>query len=195
MATSIVKKFQGRVAHWIELDPERAPIWRTAWDLLLEDRLTLDEIAEALHAQGYRHRTGRPFVEVSASGKRKHNISTLSNTFHNWTYAGWVVSLKNNIPPKTIRGNWEPLVTTEEFERGLEILARRSQNRDARRRQDYLLKGMIFYSKSESSSFVRLTGSTIQTAPESRNSPTGAGISHQQFGYSAWNYRKNRSAV
>jgi DNA invertase Pin-like site-specific DNA recombinase len=165
------KKLYGRTAHWIELDPERAPIWRTAWDLLLEDRLTLDEIAETLHTKGYLHRTGRPFVEVSANGKRKHNISTLSNTFHNWTYAGWVVSLKNNIPPKTIRGNWEPLVTTEEFERGLEILARRSQNRDARRRQDYLLKGMIFYSKSESSSFVRLTGSTSNAGRTNGGTP------------------------
>lgn len=169
--TQDVKKLQGRVAHWIELDPERAPIWRTAWDLLLEDRLTLNEIAETLHTKGYRHRTGRAFVEVSANGKRKHNISTLSNTFHNWTYAGWVVSLKNNIPPKTIRGNWEPLVATEEFERGLEILARRSQNRDARRRQDYLLKGMIFYSRGAGSSFVRLTGSTSNAGRTNGGTP------------------------
>lgn len=169
--TQDAKKLQGRVAHWIEPDPERAPIWRLAWDLLLEDRMTLDEIAEALHEKGYRHRTGRPFVEVSANGKRKHNISTLSNTFHNWTYAGWVVSLKNNILPKTIRGKWEPLVTTEEFERGLEILACRNQKRDARRRQDYLLKGMIFYCKSEGSSFVRLTGSTSNAGRTNGGTP------------------------
>ncbi len=165
------KKLNGRCETWIELDPERATIWRTAWDLLLEDRLTLDEIAETLHTKGYRHRTGRPFVEVSADGKRKHNISTLSNIFHNWTYAGWVVSLKNNILPKTIRGNWEPLVTTEEFERGLEILARRSQNRHARRKQDYLLKGMIFYSASEGSNFVRLTGSTSNAGRTNGGTP------------------------
>jgi DNA invertase Pin-like site-specific DNA recombinase len=169
--TQDAKKLQGRVAHWIELDPERAPIWRTAWDLLLEDRMTLDEIAEALHAKGYRHRTGRPFVEVSANGKRKPNISTLSNTFHNWTYAGWVVSLKNNIPPKTISGNWEPLVTTEEFERGLEILACRNQNRSVRRRQDYLLKGLIFYSDSEGSGLVRLTGSTSNAGRSNGGTP------------------------
>lgn len=179
--TQDVKKLQGRVAHWIELNPERAPIWRFAWDLLLEDRLTLNEIAEELHARGYRHRTGRPFVDVSATGSRRPNISTLSNTFHNWTYAGWVVSLRNNIPPKTIRGNWEPLVTTEEFERGLEILARRSQNRDARRRQDYLLKGIIFYSKNESS-FVRLTGSTSNAGRTNGGTPyyrvaTAGGVS------------------
>lgn len=58
------------------------------------------------------------------SGTRRANISTISNVFHNWMYAGWVVSEKNKILPKAIRGNWEPIVTTEEFERGLEILER-----------------------------------------------------------------------
>lgn len=32
------KKINGRYEHWIEQDPERAPIIRLAWDLLLEDR-------------------------------------------------------------------------------------------------------------------------------------------------------------
>ena len=50
----------------------------------------------------------------------------MSGIFHNWMYAGRVVSVQNKIVPKTIRGNWEPIVTTEEFERGLEILERRS---------------------------------------------------------------------
>ena len=99
----------GRFTRWIEFDPERAPIWREAWDLLLSDQLTLDEIAEALHAKGYRYRTGRPFVEVKLSSKRKRNISTLSHIFHNWVYAGWIVSEQNGVLPKTLQGNWEPL--------------------------------------------------------------------------------------
>ncbi len=154
-----VKKLQGRVAHWIEIDPERAPIWRLAWDLLLADRLTLAEIAEELHARGYRHRSGRPFVEVKANGQRKANISSLSNVFHNWTYAGWIASVKNNIPPKTMRGDWQPIVTTEEFERGLAILAQRNQHRSVRRKQEYLLQGMVFY-QSAQGRLVRLSGST-----------------------------------
>ena len=67
----------GRLNHWIEPDPERAVIWREAWDLLLIDQMTLEEIAQALHAKGYRYRTGRPFIEVTRRGKRKANISTL----------------------------------------------------------------------------------------------------------------------
>ncbi|MCS7071032.1 MAG: recombinase family protein, partial [Anaerolinea sp.] len=153
------RKELGRIDHWIELDPERAPIWRYAWDLLLEDRLTLAEIAEALHARGYTYRRGRPFVEVTAGGRRKQNINTLSNIFHNWAYAGWVVSERNGIAPKTLRGNWEPLVTTEEFERGLAILERRNRYRSVRRKQDYLLSGLIYYRDSQGN-LTRLTGST-----------------------------------
>lgn len=153
------KKELVRIDHWIELDPERAPIWRCAWALLLDDRLTLPEIAEALHARGYTYCSGRPFVEVSATGKRKPNINTLSTIFHNWAYAGWVVSKANGIAPKTIRGNWEPLVTTEEFERGLAILEYRNRHRAIRRKQDYLLSGLIYFQDGEGRP-VRLSGST-----------------------------------
>ncbi len=164
------KKELGRIDHWIELDPERAPIWRYAWDLLLEDRLTLPEIAEALHARGYQHRKGRPFVEITPTGKRKPNINTLSHSFHNWAYAGWVVSECNGILPKTLRGNWEPLISTEEFERGLEILERRNVHRTVRRKQEYLLSGLIFYRQSDGS-LVRLTGSTSNASRSGGGTP------------------------
>lgn len=156
------KKDLGRIDHWIELDPERAPIWRYAWDLLLEDKLTLPEIAEALHARGYTYRRGRPFVEITATGKRKQNINTLSTIFHNWAYAGWVVSAQNGIAPKTLHGIWEALVTTEEFERGLAILERRNLHRTVRRKQDYLLSGLIYY-RGRGGKPIRLTGSTSNT--------------------------------
>lgn len=161
--TELSKKHElGRFNHWIEQDPERACIWREAWDLLLQDQMTLEEIAEALHAKGYRYRTGRQFVQITPRGKRKVNISTLSAIFHNWTYAGWVVSERNQIPPKTVKGNWEPIISTEEFERGLEILARRNVHRMLRSRREYLLTGMIWYEEQDSHR-IRLTGSTSNT--------------------------------
>ncbi len=150
----------GRFSRWIEQDPERAPIWRYAWDLLLEDRFTLEEIAEALHARGYRRQSGRPFVSITPSGKRKCHISTLSNTFHNWAYAGWVVSTENCLPPKSLQGTWEPIVTTVEFERGLSILAKRTAHRIVRRKHAYLLKGLIYYEATNGNKLVKLTGST-----------------------------------
>jgi DNA invertase Pin-like site-specific DNA recombinase len=152
------RKSYAKKGHHIELDPERAKIWRYAWDLLLADRMTLAEICEELHAKGYRYRTGRPFVDVTKVGRDRHNYNTLSDIFKNWTYAGWVESEEKGIPPKTLRGNWEPLVTTEEFEQGLAILERRSKHRVVRRKYDYLLKALIYYEYPDGT-LRKLTGS------------------------------------
>lgn len=164
MRTDVDSKLQnGKYIRWVEQDPERAPIWRLAWDLLLADQHTLEEICEELHARGYRYRSGRPFVEIQANGGRKANTNTLSSIYHNWFYAGWVVSDKAEIPPKTVRGQWPPLITTEEIERGMEILARRSRHRVVKRKHDYLLKGLIYVELDESHRVVKLTGSTSNT--------------------------------
>ena len=150
----------GRYTRWIEQDPERAHIWRFAWDMLLEDRYTLDEICHELHKRGYHYRSGRPFIEARQSGKTKANKNTLSAIFHNWFYAGWIVSERVGIQPKTVRGSWEPIVSTEEFEEGLAILARRSKNRSARRRHEYLLKGLLYVQLHGEPELLSLTGST-----------------------------------
>jgi DNA invertase Pin-like site-specific DNA recombinase len=159
----------GRYDRWIEMDPERSVIWRYAWDLLLTDRLTLDEICEALHAQGYRLRSGRPFVQINEKGKRTYPVNTLSRIFHNWTYAGWVVSEEAEIPPKTIRGDWEALVSTEEFEQGLAVLHMRNTKPNPQRKHTYLLTGLLYLEKAEGSKLIRLTGST----PNSRRKSGG----------------------
>ncbi|GAB4526730.1 MAG: hypothetical protein OHK0046_43750 [Anaerolineae bacterium] len=162
----------GRYTRWIEPDPEQFKVWRLAWDLLLEDRMTLDEICEALHARGFTYKSGRALVEIKADGKRKINSNTLSKIFHNWFYAGWVVSDNADIPPKTVQGQWQPLVTTEEFERGLEILAKRNRHRVVRRKHDYLLKGLIYIELSNKQKIVKLTGST------SNSSRSGGGTAY-----------------
>ena len=71
------KVLNGRYTRWVEKDPERGKIYRLAWDMLLEDRYTLEEICEELHARGYKYRTGRPFVEVKKNGTRKANTNTI----------------------------------------------------------------------------------------------------------------------
>ncbi len=131
---------------WVEIDPEQAKVWRYAWDLLLTDQYTLAEICEKLYERGYRMRDGRPFVKVNANGERKPYIQQVARVFHNWHYAGWVV-LENDwaqIPPKTVRAEWEPVVTTEEFERGLAILAKRSHMSSPNKRHFYLLQGILY---------------------------------------------------
>ena len=165
------KKINGRYEHWIEQDPERASIVRFAWDLLLEDRYTLAEICEELHRRGYRYKSGKPYIEVKANGKRKAHYSTLAAMFHNWTYAGWVTSEVNNVPPKTIRGNWESIVTTEEFEHGLAILDKRNQRRVPNRKHNYLLSGLVFYYDASLDKEMRLTCSTPNTSRSGGGTP------------------------
>ncbi len=165
-----LKKRSGRLNHWIEPDPKRAPIIRYAFDLLLEDRYTLAQICEKLHERGYRYKSGRAFVEVKKNGKRKVNDNTLSAIFHNWTYAGWLTSKTRSIPPKTIRGDWEPIVTTEEMEQVQAILARRNVHRIAKRKHDYLLKDLIYY-EEQPGQLEKLTCSTPNASREYGGTP------------------------
>ena len=136
---------------WIEIDPEQSQVWRLAWDLLLTDRYSLEDICEKLHEQGYHMTSGRPFIEVRqnrAKGEAEHiaHIQLLSRAFHNWFYAGWVVAQNEwvNIAPKTVKGEREAVVSTEEFERGLAILAQRTFRPMPNKRHFYLLQGLVY---------------------------------------------------
>lgn len=140
-----------RHKHTIATNPERFQIWREAFEMLLTDRYTLAEIAEALHAKGYRLPRGGPFVKVHSNGVRKPVVKMLSEIFHNWFYAGWVVTDSSwaCIPPKTVRGNWEPMVSTEDFERGLRILAERNVHKRHKPKHLYLLQGLVYLQKAD----------------------------------------------
>jgi hypothetical protein len=87
--------------------------------------------------------------------------AALSSIFHNWFYAGWVVVDNRwaSIPPKQVRGQWEPVVSTEEFELGLQILAQRNLKRPHQTRHFYLLQGLIHLQQADGS-LVKLTCST-----------------------------------
>ena len=140
-----------RYKRWIERDPEQAKIWRLAWDLLLTDRYSLENICHELHDRGYKMANGRPFVDVRRNPANPTPIpiayvQVLSRAFHNWFYAGWVSVQYDwvTIQPKTIKGELEPIVSTEEFERGLAILARRLTRPMPNKKHFYLLKGLIY---------------------------------------------------
>lgn len=149
-----------RYSRWIEPDPEQFKVWRTAWDHLLSEQYSLASICEALHARGYHFRSGRSFVTPDSTGERKHAVNTLSRSFKNWFYAGWVVSEKARIPPKTVRGQWPPLISTEELEAGLAILAARSKHRPrTNTTHDYLLRGLV-HVQMHDGNILRLSGST-----------------------------------
>ena len=169
--TGINQPQNGKYTRWIEPDPQQIKVWEYAWKLLLEDRWTLHEICEKLHALGYRFRTGRAFVEVGKDGSRVAARNGLSRIFHHWAYAGWVVNEKAGIPPKTVRGQWKPVVTTEEFERGLEILKKRVKNRTPRCRHVYLLSGLLYCAHPNRKKPLKMTGSTPNTGRSGGGTP------------------------
>ncbi len=155
---------RAKYKRWVEIDPEQAQVWRYAWDLLLQDGPTLEDICEALFARGYRMQDGRPFVRVNKSGKRVPNKQAVSRVFHKWFYAGWIVVQNEwaNILPKTLRGIWEPVVSTEEFELGLAILARRNRKPAPKKKNFYLLQGLLFLQMSRHE-FIKMTCSRPNT--------------------------------
>jgi DNA invertase Pin-like site-specific DNA recombinase len=136
---------------WVEIDPEQSKVWRYAWDLLLTDTMGLRQICEALHAKGYRLRSGGPFVKLDSNGSYKYAISIVARIFHNWFYAGWVVIDTNwaTIAPKTLKGNWTPIVSTDELEAGMSILVKRDQTKHNKRKHFYLLQGLISLQKPD----------------------------------------------
>jgi len=135
-----------RYKRWVELDPVQAEVWRYAWRLLLTNRYSLEQICTALHEYGYKMASGRPFMWIDKQGHTRCYIQQLSKVFHNWFYAGWVCvdNAIAHIPPKTIRGTWEAIVSTEEFERGLEILAARISNPMPEKKHFYLLQSLLY---------------------------------------------------
>jgi len=100
---------------WVEKDETLCHALREAWDSLLTDRYTLDQICDELTRRGYTRSGGRSWAwRDPKTGTRLTAKNRLHGIFHNPFYAGWVVSTRFNIPYGEIRGKWEPVVTTEE---------------------------------------------------------------------------------
>jgi hypothetical protein len=71
-----------------------------------------------------------------------------------------------------VRGNWKPVVTTEEMERGLEILAKHAEKTYRQRKHTYLLNNILFMEYPEERRLVRMTCSTSNPGrPGRRHGP------------------------
>ncbi len=135
---------------WVELDPEFKPVLTKAWDLLLSGRYTLKEICEELTCKGYERASGRPWAwNDPATGNRKYADNRLHDLFHNPFYAGWVVSERFGIKVGEVRGTWEPIITPEQFQCGVEILHKHNFQKSRPRKQFYLLRGLLYMQSSE----------------------------------------------
>jgi len=130
---------------WVEMDPKFGPELREAWELLLTGRYTIAGICEELDKRSYLRQKGRPWAWVdSKSGKRNTAVTRLHQILHNPFYAGWVVSERFGIPYGEVRGKWEPLVSTKEYERGLEILRKHDHKKIRKQKRFYLLRDLLW---------------------------------------------------
>ncbi len=78
---------------WVEKDRNFNHVIREAWDLLLSDSYTLEQIFEVLANRGYTRASGRPWVwDYPKTGSLRNAKTLLHKIFHNPFYAGWVVS-------------------------------------------------------------------------------------------------------
>ncbi len=135
----------GKYNRWVEPDPEQCQSLREAWGLLLSGRCTLVQICEELTALGYTRPGGRPWAWTDPrTGERRHSDNRLHEIFHNAFYAGWVVSEKYGIAYGEIRGTWEPIISTEEYEQGLKILRANDAQKSRRKRYVYLLNNLAW---------------------------------------------------
>ena len=149
----------GKYERWVEKDPDYNYVLRQAWDLLLTDRFTLDQICEELNQIGYTRPSGKPWAWTTPKrGIRQTAKSQLQFIFHNPFYAGWVVSKKFGISLGDIRGKWEPTVTMEEFQQGIEILSKHGAQKSRPKRQNYLLRSLL--SAKINGNIYRMFGST-----------------------------------
>jgi len=136
---------KGRRPSRIVIDPERAKMWREAWDLLLTGDYTLKKICQELHNRGYTRKSGKPWVWIDdETGNTRYADTAMQDSFRRAFYAGWVVSEAYGIVRGEVRGNWEPIVTDAEFDNGIKIMRHNAHGRVKEIRHYYMLSGILY---------------------------------------------------
>ena len=131
--------------HWVELDPDQGAVLQEAWRLLFTKKYTLDQICEELTEHGHTRSSGRPWAwNDLKSNKRMTAANHLHKIFYNPFYAGWATSKRFGIKMGEVRGKWEPIITTEQFERGKQILHNNGHNKSYEKRHHYLLRNLLW---------------------------------------------------
>ena len=130
---------------WVEQNPKSITMVKDAFELLLQDKFTLVETCEELAARGHTRSNGSPWAWNDLHTQRRITAKNrLSSIYHNPFYTGWVVSERFGIKLGEVRGNWEPIISVEDYQRGLEILQRHDKDKSRDRRYFYLLKGLLW---------------------------------------------------
>jgi len=113
--------------------------------MLLTDRYTLGQICDELDQLGYTRASERPWAWADPNnGHRMFAHNRLHKIFHNPFYAGWAVSKRFKIKMGEVRGQWEPIVSTQEYERGIAILHKHDIQKSRKKRYFYFLRNLLW---------------------------------------------------
>ncbi|MBI5456849.1 recombinase family protein [Candidatus Kaiserbacteria bacterium] len=124
--------FKPRGENDIEVDLERFPIVRKAWDLMLTGNYTADEILWKVNNEwGYRSRKTR------VRGDRPMSRSTIYRIFTDLFFAGLIIGRDGNWK----KGEHTPMVTIEEYDQVQIILGREGKRRP--NRHEYAFTGLF----------------------------------------------------
>lgn len=119
------------IEHTIEADPERFPLIRQAWDLMLTGNFTVTQILDRLNnAWGFRS------IQKRRSGGNPLALSGLYKIFTNQFYTGVIVHLGQTYP-----GQHPAMVTLEEFDQVQVLLGRKGKPRP--KTHEFAYTGMI----------------------------------------------------
>ncbi len=130
--SNVRQRIDGREIRTVDLDPERAPLIRLAFELYATGQYTIDDLVEELADRGLTTRPGRyPAKEVSRS--------KISKMLEDRYYLGFVTFQGEEYP-----GRHEALVDYDTWEKVQEIKASRVRPGQRDKKHNHYLKGSIW---------------------------------------------------
>ncbi len=112
------------------IDSDRGPLLWEGFELFASGGYSQREVLQNLTARGLR-----------THNDTKVSLQTWNSVLTNPTYAAWVEA--DMAGPQPVRGNWEPLVSQETFDRVQAILATRNHSGHKKDRPDFPLRRFV----------------------------------------------------
>jgi site-specific DNA recombinase len=133
---NVRKVIDGREIRTVEIDPERGPLIRLAFNMYATGNYSLSELAQILEERGLRSRGTARYPSRPLTSTR------LNDVLRRDYYIGVV---RNNGKP--YKGRHEPLVSVSVFERVQEILTEKRISGERDRVHSHYLKGSLYCDK------------------------------------------------
>ena len=124
---------KGNELRWIEVDPERAPLVKWAFEAYATGNYTLRQLAEALDERGLRT------VATAKRTSKQVELTTLHRLLRNPFYVGHLIW-----KGVEYEGNHEPLVSLQTYARVQAQLEAKRATGERTHRHEHYLKGTIF---------------------------------------------------